>query len=44
MLSRKILIIFFISFIFPQNALSGYGFGSYIDNSEATSLGVSNEG
>ena len=45
MLSRKILIIFFIgiSFIFPQNALSGYGFGSSIDNSEATSLGVSNE-
>ena len=43
MLSRKILIIFFISFIFPQNALSGYGFGSSVDNSEATSLGVSNE-
>ena len=43
MLSRKILIIFFISFIFPQNALSGYGFGSSVDNSEAASLGVSNE-
>ena len=43
MLSRKILIIFFFSFIFPQNALSGYGFGSSVDNNEATSLGVSNE-
>ena len=43
MLSRKILIIFFIGFIFPQNALSGYGFGSSVDNSEAASLGVSNE-
>ena len=43
MLNRKIFIIFFISFIFPQNALSGYGFGSSVDNSDAASLGVSNE-
>ena len=43
MLSRKILIIFFVSFIFPQNALSGYGFGASYDSSEATSLGVSNQ-
>ena len=43
MLSRKVLILLFISFVFPQNAMSGYGFGSSVDNSEASAVGVSNE-
>ena len=37
------LILLFITFSLPQNAMSGYGFGSSIDNSDASSVGVSNE-
>ena len=44
MLSRKLLIsLLFLSFTFSQNSMSGYGFGSYADNSDAASVGVSNE-
>jgi hypothetical protein len=43
MLSRKILILLFLSYAVPQNSMSGYGFGSSVDNSEASSVGVSNE-
>ena len=44
MLSRKILFFsLFLSFIFSQNTMSGYGYGSIIDNSNASSVGVSNE-
>ena len=44
MLSRKLLIsLLFLSFSFSQNSMSGYGFGSYADNSDAASVGVSNE-
>tara|TARA_B100000902_G_scaffold387138_1_gene430789 strand:- start:465 stop:1709 length:1245 start_codon:yes stop_codon:yes gene_type:complete len=43
MLSRKVLIFLLISFAMPQNAMSGYGFGSSVDNSEASSVGLSNE-
>ena len=43
MLNRKILILLLISFALPQNAMSGYGFGSSVDNSDASTVGVSNE-
>ena len=43
MLSRKFFILFFLTFALPQNAMSGYGFGSSFDNSDASSVGVSNE-
>ena len=43
MLSRKFLILLFITFALPQNMMSGYGFGSSVDNSDASSVGVSYE-
>ena len=43
MLSRKVLILLLVSCAMSQNTMSGYGFGSYVDNSEASSVGVSNE-
>ena len=43
MLSRKVLILLFVSCAMSQNSMSGYGFGSSVDNSEASSVGVSNE-
>ena len=43
MLSRKFLILLFITFALPQNMMSGYGFGSSVDNSDASSVGVSNQ-
>ena len=43
MLSRKVLILFLVSCAMSQNTMSGYGFGSSVDNSEASSVGVSNE-
>ena len=43
MLSRKFFILLFLTFALPQNAMSGYGFGSYVDNSYASSVGVSNQ-
>ena len=43
MLSRKVLILLLVSCAMSQNTMSGYGFGSSVDNSEASSVGVSNE-
>ena len=43
MLSRKVLILLLVSCAMSQNTMSGYGFGSSIDNSDASSVGVSNE-
>ena len=43
MLSRKVLILLLVSCALSQNTMSGYGFGSSVDNSEASSVGVSNE-
>tara|TARA_Y200000002_G_scaffold52847_1_gene38399 strand:- start:762 stop:2006 length:1245 start_codon:yes stop_codon:yes gene_type:complete len=43
MLSRKLLILLFITFALPQNAMSGYGFGSSVDNTDASSVGASNK-
>ena len=43
MLSRKVLILLLVSCAMSQNSMSGYGFGSSVDNSEASSVGVSNE-
>jgi len=43
MLSRKFFILLFLTFVLPQNAMSGYGFGSSVDNSDASSVGVSNQ-
>ena len=43
MLSRKVLILLLVSCAMSQNIMSGYGFGSSVDNSEASSVGVSNE-
>ena len=37
MLSRKFFILLFLTFALPQNAMSGYGFGSSVDNSDASS-------
>ena len=43
MLSRKfILVLFFISTLFSQNSMSGYGYGSSLENTDAASSGVSN--
>ena len=43
MLSRKFFILLFLTLALPQNAMSGYGFGSSVDNSDASSVGVSNQ-
>ena len=43
MLSRKFFILLFLTFALPQNAMSGYGFGSSVDNTDASSVGASNK-
>lgn len=44
MLSRKyILILIFISSLSAQNAMSAYGYGSYVESSDAASMSVSNK-
>ena len=42
MLNRKIIIILFFSFLFSQNAMSGYGYGSSNDHSSPMTAGLSN--
>jgi hypothetical protein len=44
MWSRNIfLALFFISTAFSQNSMSGYGYGSSVENTDASSSGVSNK-
>ena len=44
MWSRNIfLALFFISAAFSQNSMSGYGYGSSVENTDASSSGVSNK-
>lgn len=43
MWSRNFLLaLFFISTLFSQNSMSGYGYGSSLENTDAASSGVSN--
>ena len=43
MWSRNFLLaLFFISTLFSQNSMSGYGYGSSLENTDASSSGVSN--